>query len=80
MDLVNEQFKHSSSTYVSSATIGKTAGEHGYLSQNLPIIPQPPLPTNSPPTEVSVALMHAPYISITTTISPPPLQKNGSIE
>ena len=78
MDLVNEQSRHASSTYVSTAVMGKTAGEHGYLLQNLPIIPQPPLPTNSPLIDVSLTLIYAPYTSITTTNSPPPLQKNGS--
>ena len=80
MDSVNEQSRHSSSTYTSTATIGKTVGKHAYLLQNLPIMPQPPLPTNFPPTEVSMPLIHASYTSITTANSPPPLQKNGITE
>ena len=77
MDSVTEQSRHLSSIYASTAMIGKTAGEHAYLLQNLSIIPQPPLPTNSSTTEVSMALIHALYTSIMTTNSSPPLQKNG---
>ena len=58
----------------------QTAGEHVYLLQNLPIILQPPLPTYSPPTEVSKALIHALYTSITTTNYLLPMQKNGTTE
>ena len=41
-----------------------------FLLQNLPIIPQPSLPTHSPLIVVSMALLHPPYTSITTMNSP----------
>ena len=77
MDSVNEQSRHSSSTCVSTAMIGKTAGEHGYLLPNLPTIPQLPPPMITLPTEACMASTHAQYNSITTMNSAPLPLKNG---
>ena len=58
----------------------KTVGKYSYFSQNLPIMPQPPLLTNTPTAEVSISLIDSLYTLIITRISPPPPQKNAWTE
>ena len=77
MDCLNEQSRYSSSTSASTAMIGKTAGEYGYLSPNMPTIPQLPPAMVTPLTEASMASTHAQYTSITTMNSPPSPLKNA---
>ena len=76
----NEQYRHWSSTYASTAMIGKTAGEHGYLLPNLPTIPHPPPPIVILPTEAWMASTHAQYTSMITMNSPSPPLQNGQTE
>ena len=80
MDLVYKWFGHSRNTSAYTLMTGKTAGEYGYLWQNLLITLQPPLPTNSSSTEVSMAWMHVPCTSITSTKSLRPPQNNASTQ
>ena len=42
MDSPNVQYRYASSISASTAMIGKTTSEHGYLSPNLPMIPHLP--------------------------------------
>ena len=80
MDSVNEQSRDRTSTYASTAMIGKTAREHGYLLPNLPTIPHLPPPMVTLPTEACMASTYAQYTSIVTTNSPPSPLKIGSTE
>ena len=57
--------------------INKTIGKHSYLSQNLSTILQPPWPIYSTYGKVPMASIHAPYISIKSTNSPLPMQRNN---
>ena len=80
MNLMNKQYQHGNRNFASTATIGKTAGKHIYVSQNLLTIPQGPLLINSPHTEVFKALTNVPFTLTTTTSSLLLSQKNALTE
>ena len=76
----NEQLRYSSSSSISTAMLGKTAGKHGYLSQNLLPLRQSLLPTNSASRELSTALIYKPCTTIMTRKSDLLPQKNNSTQ
>ena len=66
-DSANKKSRHGNSVSVSTAIIGKTAGQHGFSFLNSPTTPHLPLHIVTPPTEACMASTHAQYKAITTT-------------
>ena len=62
MDLGNKQYRDSSSTSTSTATIDKSASEHAYLAQDIPTISNLLLLANFLHIQVSMAVIHELFI------------------